>query len=144
MRKERVLGRIGEAIFGSLLLSAAPSVCMAASPDAVDCSKAVTQMDMNQCADRDFRAWDAKLNALYRVVMKNQDTKGQMLLRTAERNWIAWRDSECAFESASSEGGSIQPMEYSLCLTDKTHARIKELELQRDCPEGDLRCNRGR
>jgi uncharacterized protein YecT (DUF1311 family) len=32
-------------------------------------------------------------------------------------------------------------MEYSLCLTDKTKARAKELESQRDCGEGDLGCN---
>ena len=60
--------------------------------------------------------------------MIEDEPKDKELLKTAERNWIAWRDSECAYETAGSEGGSIQPMEYSECLTRMTEARIKDLQ----------------
>jgi len=106
-----------------------------------DCKKAQAQMDLNYCADRDFQAQDKALNALYRLLMSKYDVKSQGLLKTAEKTWIAFRDSECTFETASSEGGSIQPMEYSGCLSELTRARIKQLQAQRDCAEGDLTCN---
>ena len=94
----------------------------------LDCKNAKVQMELNYCADRDFQAADRKLNALYRKLLDGSEPKDKELLRTAERNWIAWRDSECAFETAGSEGGSIQPMEYSECLTQKTEARTRELQ----------------
>jgi uncharacterized protein YecT (DUF1311 family) len=96
----------------------------------LDCKKATVQMELNVCADREFQSWDAKLNALYRALQKSADPKEQALLKAAERNWIAYRDSECDYETASSEGGSIRPMEYSNCLTAKTRARIAELKSQ--------------
>ncbi len=106
-----------------------------------DCNKAQTQMELDYCAGKDFEAQDKKLNALYRKLMAGYDAKNQSLLRTAEKNWLAYRDSECEFETAESEGGTIHPMEGSLCLTEKTKARIKELQAQGDCAEGDLTCN---
>jgi uncharacterized protein YecT (DUF1311 family) len=107
----------------------------------LDCNHAMAQPDMNSCADKDFQAADKKLNKLYTNLMSKYEPKYQALLKDAERKWIAYRDAECAFETAQSEGGSINPMEYSLCLREKTNARIKELKAQRDCPEGDLTCN---
>jgi uncharacterized protein YecT (DUF1311 family) len=96
----------------------------------VDCKTAKEQMELNYCADRDFKSADKKLNALYRKLRGGADAREQELLGAAERNWLAYRDSECAVETAESEGGSIAPMEYSICLTEKTEARIKELERQ--------------
>jgi uncharacterized protein YecT (DUF1311 family) len=96
----------------------------------LNCKTAKTQIEMNYCADRDFKIADAKLNTLYRSLFNSSDQKTQALLKTAERDWIAYRDAECALEAAASEGGSIAPMEYSLCLTEKTAARIRELQRQ--------------
>jgi len=94
----------------------------------IDCKNAKVQTEMNYCADRDFQAADKKLNATYRILLDSSDPKEKELLKAAERSWIAYRDSECAYETAGSEGGSIQPMEYSECLTQKTEAHIKELQ----------------
>lgn len=94
----------------------------------INCKAATVQMELNYCADQDFQAADKKLNAIYRKLLDAAEPKDRDLLKAAERNWIAYRDSECAYEVAGSEGGSIQPMEYSNCLTEKTVAHIKELE----------------
>lgn len=94
----------------------------------VNCKNAMVQMELNVCADREFQAADRKLNAVYRKLLDGADGKEKELLKTAERNWIAWRDSECAYETAGSEGGSIQPMEYSECLTRLTQSHVKELQ----------------
>jgi len=93
----------------------------------LDCTKATVQIELNYCANRDFEAADSKLNALYRGLFGQSDAKGRDRLKASERKWIAWRDKACTVETASDAGGSIAPMEYSNCLTEKTKARIKEL-----------------
>ena len=98
-------------------------------------------MDLDYCAGQDFKAADAKLNAVYQQLMAKYDVQNQALLRAAEEKWIAWRDSECAYETALTVGGTIHPMMETMCATEKTDAHRKELERERDCQEGDVTCN---
>ncbi|GAA0544701.1 uncharacterized protein YecT (DUF1311 family) [Rhizomicrobium palustre] len=109
---------------------------------AEDCSKAQTQSEMLICADKDSRATDKALNTLYGELLRRYEPKYQVLLKDAERRWIAYRDAECRFETAATEDGSIHPMAYAQCITAKTKARITELTAQRDCAEGDFSCNK--
>jgi uncharacterized protein YecT (DUF1311 family) len=106
-----------------------------------DCKNAPTQMEMDYCAGLDFKAADAKLNALYRQMTAKYDPADKEKLKAAEKAWLAYRDAECDYETAQSEGGSIHPMVETECATDKTQARIKELERQFHCDEGDTSCN---
>lgn len=96
----------------------------------IDCKKAQVQLELDYCAGKDLEAADKKLNEVYRKLMAGNDAKSQALLKTAEKNWLAYRDSECEYETADSEGGTIHPMEGSICLAEKTKARIKELQAQ--------------
>ncbi|MGH6872566.1 MAG: lysozyme inhibitor LprI family protein [Rhizomicrobium sp.] len=107
----------------------------------VDCKQALTQSEMNVCADLDFKAADARLNALYQQLMAKYDVPNQALLRAAEEKWIGWRDSECAYETALTVGGTIHPMMELMCDTQKTQAHIRELERELACQEGDITCN---
>lgn len=129
------------AFFATALLVVSTSGAAAASKT-VDCRSAQQQIDLDICADRDFRAADAQLNALYRSIQANYNSQGRELL-TSERAWIAYRDSECAFETDGVRDGSAQPMMRSMCLGGMTRLRIRELEQQRDCADGDLSCNAG-
>ncbi|MGC9953534.1 MAG: lysozyme inhibitor LprI family protein [Rhizomicrobium sp.] len=128
------------------LVLAIPLVLLAASAtagdaDDVDCNNAMTQMDMNFCADKDYQAADNKLNDVYRKVMKALDDKAyQAKLKTAEKAWIQYRDAQCTFEDAQNEGGSIYPMEYSGCITRLTDARTKELQTYLDCWKNADKC----
>jgi uncharacterized protein YecT (DUF1311 family) len=123
--------RIASAVALSFIASHAHAASGSGDPfKGLDCKKAVVQIELNQCANREYESWDAKLNALYGARLKDAGAKEQMLLRAAERSWISYRDNECAYETSDSEGGSIQPMEYSNCLTAKTRARIEELKTQ--------------
>jgi uncharacterized protein YecT (DUF1311 family) len=110
-------------------------------PPPVDCKNAATQMELDYCAGLDFKAADAKLNALYQGLMAKYNTNNQALLRDAEEKWLAWRDAECAYETALTVGGTIHPMLETECDSAETNDRIKELERQRDCQEGDITCN---
>lgn len=106
----------------------------------IDCAKAMTQTDMNICADRDYQAADKKLNATYAELRSTLDDASKGKLKTAQRSWIGFRDAECTFETASSEGGSIHPMEYSGCLTRLTKERSKTIEALTVCQKDAEKC----
>jgi uncharacterized protein YecT (DUF1311 family) len=127
------------------VLLALPVLLFASSAhagDKIDCkSQNLNQMQLDQCAGQDFTAADAKLNALYKTMMAKYDAANGALLKSAERAWIAYRDAECSYETNLTVGGTINPMMDTMCRTEKTNARIKELNTQLHCPEGNLDCN---
>lgn len=94
-----------------------------------DCSEAVTQADMSECADQSYRAADKALNAEYGKAMAALDETAGTALRDAQRAWIAFRDLACKAEAAQYAGGSIAPMVFSDCLTRLTERRTEDLRL---------------
>ena len=123
------------------LILALPLILVAASAAGIDCKNAMDQNTMNMCADRDYQAADKKLNMVYAKVMTALDdavTKAK--LKTAQRAWIQYRDTECTFETAENEGGSIHPLVYSGCLTRQTTARTKELQTYLACFKDADKC----
>jgi uncharacterized protein YecT (DUF1311 family) len=46
----------------------------------------------------------------------------------AQKDWLKFRDSHCKFEIKQYDGGSIQPLLYSTCLTERTNVRIEDLK----------------
>lgn len=122
----------------ALLLSA--SVSTAQEPD-VDCENAMTQMDMNICADRDYQEADVALNAAYKKAIsaaremddgvadlgKNYVGAADALKR-AQRAWIGYRDGQCEFAGFGARGGSMEPLLVSSCLADLTRKRTDELK----------------
>jgi uncharacterized protein YecT (DUF1311 family) len=108
---------------------------------AINCKSPANQREMDQCAGRDFDAADAKLNALYRNLMPRYDSGNQAAFKAAEKAWIGYRDAECTFETNGTAGGTINSTMFTQCRKEKTIARIKELNAQLHCEEGDLSCN---
>jgi uncharacterized protein YecT (DUF1311 family) len=119
-----------------LVLLAGASVARAQECDRSDDS----QQMMNICAGEDYQAADAKLNAAYQNLIGSDDADAKRLLQAAQRAWIAFRDAECAHNTAASAGGSIHAMEVSQCLTRLTNERIKQLAASANCEEGDASC----
>ena len=107
-----------------------------------DCAKAQTQLDLNECAAKGFKAADADLNAAYRKAAARLagNADALKLLTVAQRNWIAFRDSECAFASSSVAGGTIYPMVLMNCRERVTRARIADFKTYLACQEGDVGC----
>jgi uncharacterized protein YecT (DUF1311 family) len=123
------------------LILALPLVLVAAPAADIDCNNAMDQNTMNMCADKDYQAADKKLNDVYGKVMAALDDAGyKAKLKTAQRAWIQYRDTECTFEVAENEGGSIYPLVYSGCLTRLTNARTKELQTYLDCFKDADKC----
>lgn len=87
-----------------------------------------TQAEMNAEAAAEFKKADAALNAAYKKVMAGQDADGAAKLKAAQKAWLVFRDAQAAFEAASSEGGTIHPMEIAYTKARLTETRTEELE----------------
>src|SRR5258708_14245416 len=108
----------------------------------VDCaSQSLNQMQLDLCAGRAFKAAEAALDALYLSMMAKYDAANRALLEAAQKSWRVWRDAECTYETNGTAGGTINSMMQTTCRTAKTSARIKELDGQLHCEEGNLLCN---
>jgi uncharacterized protein YecT (DUF1311 family) len=101
-----------------------------------------SQTGLNQCAAESYAKADEALNRVYRQIvqkLKGRDRAAGLFVK-AQKNWLAFRDSECAFVTSRVSGGSIQPMIYSICLEQVTNDRVKQLQNYLKCEEGDLSC----
>jgi uncharacterized protein YecT (DUF1311 family) len=122
---------------GRAVLAAICLLALAAAP-----ARAQTQLEMNQGAAGDAAKADRELNAVYQTLWSRYTPQSRALLLKAQRSWLKYRDDHCAFVASGSEGGSIQPMIYSMCIGEMTAARVKELRFHLNCEEGDVSCIR--
>jgi uncharacterized protein YecT (DUF1311 family) len=117
------------------------SLVLAAPALADDCSRAMNQNAMNRCAEADYQAADARLNAVYSRLMSALDDRGfRAKLISAQRAWIQFRDAECTSQTADNEGGSIHPLVFAGCRTRLTVARTRDLEAQLTCWRNAEKC----
>ncbi|CAN5832120.1 hypothetical protein BH11PSE13_BH11PSE13_19520 [soil metagenome] len=121
MTEARCIQRMAAAC--GLALSLCPAF---AADDAPRCNRNGNQMELNACAEQDFKASDQKLNDRYKALMTSLPAAGQTALRTEQRAWLKRRDPTCR---ARIQGlGSMAPLEYSACQQELTDKRVKQLE----------------
>jgi uncharacterized protein YecT (DUF1311 family) len=101
---------------------------------------AQTQMELNAQAGADLRKSDERLNTVYRALRAKISDAGKAKLQAAQQSWLRFRDQECEFETMGTVGGSIHSMIVANCLARLTDQRVKDLEAQLNCQEGDLSC----
>jgi uncharacterized protein YecT (DUF1311 family) len=121
---------------GIALLFAATS--LAAAQDIADCSDAMSQLEMTQCAHQDWEKADLELNTVYKAALeKMRETDGNLpdylkgaedMLRDAQRAWIPYRDAACDAYGFLARGGTMEPMLIYGCRADLTRTRIEELQ----------------
>ena len=107
---------------------------------AAECEDAMTQFDMNQCADAAYSQTERLLEKAYHDVWQRTDGKQRQLLEAAQQRWYEYRNADCLFQSDTAQQGSIGPMVHAQCLTDAAVERIKILKRVLSCPEGALDC----
>lgn len=100
---------------------------------------AQSQADMNREAGAAYKAADQALNRAYAKMSAQASPDGRIRLRTAQRDWIKFRDSDCAARTGS-RGGSFYPTALASCLADVTRDRTKTLQAELNCSEGDMSC----
>lgn len=103
----------------------------------VDCAKAMAQVELTYCAEQDWMAADAALNAAYKAARQAQqaidadlpaaERGAEAQLRDAQRAWVSFRDAACAAEGYQMHGGSAEPMVIYGCRARLTEARTADL-----------------
>ena len=101
---------------------------------------AQSQMELNEQASQAFGKADSALNRVYGQLSARVSPAGKNSLKQAQRFWLNFRDQECDFETLGTVGGSIHGMMVVECRTRLTVTRIKDLQAQVSCSEGDLSC----
>lgn len=116
---------------------AALTALPAAAQD-VDCATAEVQMELTYCAEQDWLAADAELNAAYGVArdlmqgidadLETSQRGAADYLRDGQRAWVTFRDATCAAEGYTVHGGSAEPMVIYGCRARLTEQRTADLE----------------
>ena len=87
-----------------------------------------TQLEMNQKAEKDQKKADLIMTKVYKEAMAKCDENGKKLLLEAQKAWIKYKEAHCRSEASAYEGGSMQPMIWSMCITEMTEQRTKLLK----------------
>jgi uncharacterized protein YecT (DUF1311 family) len=87
---------------------------------------------MRACAAAEDTRQEARLNAGYQALMSKLPAPRQALLRDAERAWLAFRKSDCAFAGSAFTGGTFEPVAADDCVVTLTARRADDLADQLD------------
>ncbi|MEE9986485.1 MAG: lysozyme inhibitor LprI family protein [Agrobacterium pusense] len=129
-------------VFMATVICVTAGISMPVAAQEPNCKEPQTQADMTICAGKDYERADKKLNVEYQKLRKllterdkaaDADGKGATdALVTAQRNWVAFRDANCALSGFQARGGSMEPMLISSCLADMSGKRAEELKALTD------------
>jgi len=107
-------------------------------------SSAQTQVELNEQEHKRYLKTDSELNSIYQNILKEyaSDTAFVKNLKVSQKLWIQFRDAEMKMKYPDREPGyygSVQPMCWSIYLTQLTEDRIKTLKQWLDgIEEGDV------
>ena len=101
-----------------------------------------TQIELNQQAGAVYREVEGKLADSYAKLSARLSPTSKSRLQAAQEAWARYRDLECAFIGTATEGGTIQSTMITQCKTELTTRRLKDVDAQLNCEEGDLVCVR--
>ena len=89
-----------------------------------------TNAEMKEQANKRFAKADKELNVVYKQLMAEvkSNKKHQQKIISAQRLWLKFRDLHCECESQNHEGGSLESLIYTECLTGLTLQRTKDLK----------------
>lgn len=75
--------------------------------------------------DNEFVKYDRELNVIYKQIFKQYPTVG---LKNVEEAWVKFKESDCEYMARSVNGGIFYPFIRKACWTNKTKARIADLQ----------------
>lgn len=82
---------------------------------------------MLECAAKEVKIQDTKLNKAYKDAMKVLEPKKQTELKNAQRLWISFRKAKCDFYYGLT-GGTIDSLDASSCFLEITADRAEEIK----------------
>lgn len=120
----------------------AKEACIGKAADAcMEAPAGQSTVGMGFCLGAEADSWDARLNAAYKALMKNEEAAAKDLadlgsaaaspavaLRDMERAWIAYRTAACAYEASQWGGGTGAGPAATGCFLDLTGRQALALE----------------
>lgn len=107
----------------------------ACSAYALNCQSALSTPDLNECAQQEQRAVEAKLNQVYQKALKSvseptteQDAETKRKLIQAQRAWVKFRDADCEAVYSRFADGSMRNIMFMGCMQQHAERRIADLE----------------
>jgi uncharacterized protein YecT (DUF1311 family) len=107
----------------------------------VNCKKADTTYDINVCAGRDYKKTYGALVKLYGQLYAKYDADNKKMLQASQVGWEKYVGAECSYETYPGHDGSLNSTNVTNCQNTLAAERIKQLQAQANCEEGDMSCN---
>jgi uncharacterized protein YecT (DUF1311 family) len=82
---------------------------------------------MLECAVKETKVQDLKLNKEYKNAMKVLEPKKQAELKDVQRVWVKYRDVQCGFYEGLT-GGTMDSLNASSCFLNMTADRAEEIK----------------
>ena len=83
---------------------------------------------MNTCWGAAANTSDHQVSVAYAYLLARATGERRTLVVAAQNAWKTYRDTECKAAGANFAGGSIQPMEISICRDRLNRARVADLK----------------
>jgi uncharacterized protein YecT (DUF1311 family) len=91
---------------------------------AQDCKYDGSQLEMNACAQRDYKSADAALNKAYFAKVRKLSKSDVAVLLAEQRDWLHRRDARCKMKT---DTGSNATIDHLTCLQNLTEIRTLQL-----------------
>lgn len=95
---------------------------------ALDCTKAVTTPDINECTSIEQKKVEDKLNKVYQGIVKPLEGDEKKTLVEAQRAWVKFREADCNAVYQRWIDGTVRNVMFISCMQDRAETRIKELQ----------------
>lgn len=94
-----------------------------------------SQAAMNRCAAVELARLDRQLNETFKNQLAwLQDARKKLELRSAQRQWIIFRDADCLYQVGNlADAGSLGPMLQARCQAAHTEVRVRQLQAYTAC-----------
>lgn len=95
----------------------------------MDKPEAQSTQGMVECIGTAYEAWDKALNEAYRTLVQKLDPAAAEKLKSAQRQWLAFRDAESEFLTSFevAEGGTMMRLVTNEAMVDLVKSRVREL-----------------
>lgn len=122
----------------SLGAALALALCAVSSTAAaVNCKKALSTGEIEECVALEQGKAELKLNKTYQRVLKlvgevsaedGEAPGAKKSLVAAQRAWVKFRDADCEATYTFHQGGQIRGVMYLSCMQRHAENRVKDLE----------------
>lgn len=114
--------------FGTPLWADTPHPVEAGLNACLDRPEGTTTHGMLQCMDAARAGWDLELNRTYAELRSRLEPAAQARLRTAQRQWLAFRDAEiAALEDIQTQAGGTM---YQVMVAERVAALTRDRYVQ--------------